>query len=430
MRKDVTFQNVQDAVLRLLGDNPDYTELLRRADTLEQGAVDELITVIREIVLRESESNNVSAKIIAKRIYENNYGLGAITELYYDLDVSEIWVNSHDDIWAERKGLRSKCDGLAFQSPEDVRRVINLMNRFDKKEISATNPIVESKLADGSRLTSLIPPVVDTPAFTLRCPNSFVPTTENLLAEGTLDRGLADMLSILVRGRANILVIGETGAGKTQLIRWLLGRIRRDLHIVTLETRQELFLKKLYNNLSVCSLEECLDYAIGHNEMFRTSLRMTPNIIVCGEMRSYEAEWVINAMRRGHPGSMSSLHVTSPEFVVDDIAEMICDDGKARDPKQLTQRIANAIDIVIQINRSDTTGKRRITRVSEIVKDDGTRHCDTPYSINDLYIYSEKAFMRMGQIRTETLKQKLKRYVASGNDPISAEMLDSYFYSF
>lgn len=424
MGREVTFKKVQDAALREIGNKPEYTELLRRADTLEQAAIDELKGIIENIVLRESESGEAAAKTIAGKIYENNYGLGAITELYYDPEISEIWVNDYDDIWVERKGLRSKCVGVAFQNRSDVRRVIDLMNRFDKKEISAATPIMESKLADGSRLTSIIPPVSDRPIFNLRCPNSFVPTTENLLTAGTLDAELVELLTVLVQGRANILVIGETGAGKTQLIRWLLGRVKRDLHVVTIETRQELFLDKLYDDLSVASLEECPEYGIGHNELFRVSLRMTPNIIVCGEMRSYEAEWVIHAMRRGHPGSMSSLHTTMPEFVVDDVAEMICKDGKSREPRQLAQYIANAIDVVVQINRSDKTGKRCITRVTEFVKDDSTRFSDMPYIINDLCTYSEAsdAFVRTGQIRTKALKQKILQY--------SPETPESYFYSF
>jgi len=424
MAKDVTFKKVQEAALLEIGNNAEYTELLRKADTLEQTAVSELITIIEKVVREVSESDDKNVQLIARKIYENNYGLGAITELYNDMSVSEIWVNDYDNIWAERNGLRSKCEGLSFQSRADVRRVIDLMNRFDKKEISPTAPIKEAKLADGSRLTSIISPVSDHPIFNLRCPNSFVPTTENMLNNGTMNNDLADLLAVLVRGRSNILVIGETGAGKTQLIRWLIGHIRRDLHVVTMETRQELFLNKLYDDLSVASLEECLEHGIGHDELFRVSLRMTPSIIVCGEMRSYEAEWVIHAMRRGHPGSMSSLHTTSPEFVVDDIAEMICKDGKAREPKQLAQYIANAIDIVVQINRSDKTGKRHITRVTELLKDESTRHADTPYIINDLYQYSENIdmFMRSGQIRCKALKLKILQY--------APETSESYFYSF
>jgi pilus assembly protein CpaF len=424
MAKDITFNEVQNAVLSEIGENNIYTELLRRVDTLEPTAITELVAIIIKVVREVSESDDKNLDIIARKIYENNYGLGAITELYNDMSVSEIWVNDFDNIWFERNGLRERYNGLSFQSRADVRRVIDLMNRFDKKEISSTDPIKEAKLADGSRLTSIIPPVSDHPIFNLRCPNSFVPTTENMLKTVTMSKDLSDLLTVLVRGRSNILVIGETGAGKTQLIRWLIGHVRRDLHVVTMETRQELFLDKLYDDLSVASLEECLEHNIGHDELFRVSLRMTPSIIVCGEMRSYEAEWVIHAMRRGHPGSISSLHTTSPEFVVDDIAEMICKDGKAREPKQLTQYIANAIDIVVQINRSDKTGKRQITRVAELVKDDNTRLADIPYDINNLYYYSDdnNSFIRAGQIRSLVLKQKILQY--------APETPERYFYSF
>ena len=279
--KDISFHKVQEAALKEFGSKSEYTELLRRADIFEQSAIDELTGIIEDIVIKTSECDEQAARIIAKKIYENNYGLGAITELYYDLSISEIWVNDYDDIWIERNGLRTKCTNLSFQNQADVRRVIDLMNRFDKKEISAASPIVEAKLADGSRLTSIVPPVSEHPIFNLRCPNSFVPTTENLLNNGTLDKGLVELLTVLVKGRANILVIGETGAGKTQLIRWLIGHIRRDLHVVTMETRQELFLKKLYDDLSAASLEECPEYNVGHSDLFRVSLRMTPSMYDC-----------------------------------------------------------------------------------------------------------------------------------------------------
>lgn len=419
----MNYQEAEQRILAELGSDFAYTDLLRSADKLEHAAVCKLETVIRDLLPED-------ARKYARRIYRDNYGLGAITEPYYDAGITEIWVNAPDDIWIERDGLRSKYMDGEFHSDSDVRRVIDLLCRFDKKEISVTSPIVECKLADGSRLTALIPPVTGNPSFALRCPNAFTPSTANMLKSRTVDQNVIDLLRLLVRGRANILVIGEAGAGKTQFIRWLVGFMRPDTRVTSIETRQELYLRKLYTEGNFRELEECPEIGKDMRELFRTTLRLSPDVIICGEMRSYEAEWVMNAMRRGHPGSMSSMHTISPEFVISDIAEMICDDGKARDPLQLTERIASAIDIVVQVNRSHNTGKRRVKRISEISA--GSTDARRPYEIIDLIEHDDStdSFLSAGRIYSKALQQKLLHYAGSGPDAIPREKIESFCCGF
>lgn len=424
---DITYQQVEKQVTEEIGNNPVYMDVLRRADTLELTAVVELVDHIESMVAQLTNAEPAAVKSIAQKLYDQNYGLSAITTLRADHSISEIWCNSPSDIWIERAGKRSQCNNLSFRDEADMRRVMDLLCRFDKQELSVTNPIVECRLADGSRLTAIVPPVAEAPSFSLRLPNAFVPTTKAMLDSGTINKDMVQFLKILVRGRANIVVIGETGAGKTQFIRWLVGLMRQDLRVVSIETSKELYLQKLYRNQNIMEVEECSAHGVGLDKLFYTALHMSPDIIIYSEMRSYEAEWVINAMRRGHPGSMSTLHTSSPELLPGDVAEMICEDGKSRDVNLLMQRVANAVDIVIQIHRFEKTGKRRVIRISEIAKDGGQS-----YRIMDLYAYKESGdtFNQVGQVHTKALQMRLLQYATGGDDPIPQEQIEELLYMF
>lgn len=424
----ILYGDLEKMVTTELGNNAAFTDVLRRSDTLDPLAIQDLKANIEQLVRSYLGANQDNAPALTKNIYDQNYGFGAITALQEDHTVSEIWVNSPDNIWFERDGIRTQYTDAAFRDNDDLRRVAELMCRYSKKEISVSSPIVECRLADGSRVTITSPPITESYSFSLRLPNAFVPSTENMLKSGTIDNQVIDILHVLVRGRANIIIIGETGAGKTQFLRWLVGMMRKDLRIVSIEQNKELLLNALYPYMNIQEMEESLEHGIGLDKLFHTSLHMSPDIILYGEMRSSEASWVINAMRRAHVGSISTLHTGAPEFLVNDVSEMICEDGRTRDSNFLTQRIANAVDIVIQVHRFNNSGKRRVTRISEISKDGAT--FDKPYQINDLCVYDEDidAFKRVGQLRTKHLAQRFLQYATGGEDPIPSEKIKKMFH--
>lgn len=349
---------------------------------------------------------------LVEEIYANNYGLGVIDDLYNDKSINEIWVNGWDQVWIEKGGIKYRIKDKKFKSDEDVIRIIRLLLQFDKKDITVQEPMQECRMLDGSRVTVLIPPVSKRPNINIRKFEAFDVSTESLIEVGTVTPEMVNWLEKAVLGRSNILIIGETGSGKTSFLKWLVGLIDPALRLGTIETNFELKIDEKYPDRNIFSYEEHPELGIYMSDLFKKCLRSSPDIIICGEARGEEADELIRAMRRGHPGSISTIHTNSPETTIDDVAEMINEDGRRRDPIQLRYRVASALDLIIQIRRFTGTGVRRITRITEVID-----HSDTlTYSLRDIFRYevdpqdpSKGWFRKVGQI-SEKLKQKLNYY--------------------
>lgn len=353
----------------------------------------------------------VSDKLV-EEIYANNYGLGVIDDLYNDKSINEIWVNGWDQVWIEKGGFKYRLKDKKFKSDEDIIRIIRLLLQFDKKDITTQEPMQESRMLDGSRVTVLIPPVSKRPNINIRKFEAFDVSTEKLLEVGTLTQEMADWLTKAVRGRSNALIIGETSSGKTSLLKWLVGLMDPGLRLGTIETNFELKIDEKYPDRNIFSYEEHPELGIYMSDLFKKCLRSSPDIIICGEARGEEADELIRAMRRGHPGSIGTIHTNSPETTIDDVAEMINEDGKRRDPIQLRYRVASALDLIIQIRRFDDTGVRRVTRITEVIANPNTLE----YSLNDIFRYevdpnnpSTGSFKKTGKI-SDRLKNKLNYF--------------------
>lgn len=305
--------------------------------------------------------------LLVKQIYEDRYGLGPIEDLFNDPTINEIWVNGAEHIWIERGGVKSRVTDRRIASDEDVKRIIHLLLQFDRKELTATEPKGEARMMDGSRLAVSIPPVSKRPYINIRKFNAFDVTTENLLAANTLDEKMVDWLQKAVRGRANILIIGETSAGKTSFLKWLVSLMNPNLRLGTIESVFELKIDEKFPERNIFSLEEHEELGLDMGELFKMCLRYSPDIIIVGEARGKESDQLIRAMRRGHPGSIGTIHTNEPETAIDDLAEMINEDGKRRDPIQLRHRIASSLNLIIQLRRFEDTGIRRVTRITEVI---------------------------------------------------------------
>lgn len=390
-----------------------HNRLLARCAIGDKSAQMSVKAMIKKIIEKDYQlAQPPVSDLLVKKIYENNYGLGAIDDLFNDPTINEIWVNGYEHIWIEKGGIKYRLKDRSFKNDEDVIRVIRLLLQFDKKDITMQMPMQESRMLDGSRLTVLIPPVAKRPYINIRKFEAFDVTTENLLKAGTLTQEMVDWLAKAVRGRSNILIIGETGSGKTSLLKWLVSFVPENLRIGTIETNFELKLDEKYPERNIFSYEEHPELNITMSDLFKKCLRSSPDIIICGEARGAEADELIRAMRRGHPGSISTIHTNSPETAIDDLAEMINEDGRRRDPIQLRYRIASAIDLIIQIRRFDETGVRRITRITEVV----TVSNSYDYYMQDIFRFevdkddpTKGEFKKVGRI-SEELKKKLNYF--------------------
>lgn len=344
--------------------NTDNNDLFRLARAGDKKAVAETKTLVREQLydMRINATND-----LIQDIFNVIWGLGQIQHLYDDPEVNEIWVNgAGENVWVEREGRRVKAHGVMFQHDDEVMEIQARLLSNENKEINRSTPVVEAKMADGSRITLTRPDETPHPTITIRKHRIKGLTTEKLLDYGTLNQEVVDLLAQLVRGRANILLIGPTSSGKTSLLRWLTQFIDPNLRIGVLESTYELALDQYLKGRNVITFEEQKHLDRTLLNQFHTMLRLSPDIVILGEARGAEADQLVKTFRRGHPGSMGTIHSNSPEASIQDLVDMIMEDGRSWDSSHLYLRVARSVDVVIQLHVEPGTGIRRVWRITEV----------------------------------------------------------------
>lgn len=368
-------------------------------------------------ILREAHFEEDCIEELSNEIYINNFGLGPIDDLVFDDSINEIWVNGYKHIWIEKGGEKIRLP-RQFKSNKDIERVMRQMLSYDKKEINQGNPQVESKLLDGSRLTFIIPPISKLPYINIRKFKAFKLTEENVL-DSVMNETMLQQLKILYKRRANVLIIGETSSGKTSLMKFLYNYVDPKLRIGTIESNFELELSTKYPDRNIFEYETHDELGYNLEKLFKLALRSSPDEIWLGEARdSAEAELLLKAMRRGHPGSTGSFHTNSPYTAIEDLYDLIMEDGKKRDPFMLKDRIVKAIDVIIQMHRYEDK-KRRIASITEVVPEGSFDNGKIgQYSLNELWKYDEdtKMFKHINGIKTQSLIDKMKLFGATDEE--------------
>lgn len=392
-----------------------HNELLNNCAKGIVSAQQQVQALINKILAEEQLVDAPYIPMATNKIFKDYYGLGAIEDLFRDPKISEIWVNGYDQVWIDHSGVKQKIQ-TKFKNNTDVERVINLLILFDKKHISPTNPRVECRLSDGSRLTCMIPPCAAKPYINIRKFSSFAINTENYLENGTFNEEMADCLQKLTKGRANMVISGETNSGKTTLLKYIVQFINPLYRIGVIESHFELKVDETYPDRNIVCFEvhEEAPIRVTMKDLFVSMLRFSPDIIIVGEARSSEAEEMIKAMRRGHQGSIGTIHSSSPEMAVADIMDMINEDGRTRNSEMLLKKVTNSVDIVIQIRRF-ADGKRRITNISEINAKEETS-LNFSYEIRHLwewvvdYTREDQGYFNRTDRASTKLKTKLHYY--------------------
>ena len=384
-----------------------HNDMLNRCVIGDKVAQENVKRLIEKIIIKDLAlvPQGAKAEYLVDYIYRNHYGLGPIEDLVNDPSVNEVFVNSYEHVWIEKNGKKVRIKS-EFKDNEDVMRIIRLLLQFNHQDISVQVPMRESRMLNGSRITILIPPASKNPTICIRKFDAFEVNTENLLKAGTLSQEMVEFTEKVVDGRANIMLIGETGAGKTSFLKWLIGLMDPSLRIGTIETNFELKVDEKFPERNIVSYEEHPEIGVTMSELFKKMLRSSPDIIICGEARGEEADELIRCMRRGHPGSVGTMHTNAVETMVDDICEMINEDGRNRDPKQLKHRVASSINLVYQVRRCED-GVRRISRITEIIPNNETQD----YELNDIFVFDQNkedstkgTFKRVGVLSSATKK--------------------------
>lgn len=299
------------------------------------------------------------------------FGLGPIQHLLDDPSVSEIMVNRADRVYAERGGKPVRTEAVFDDEAHLIRHIERIVQSIGRK-IDARNPMVDARLADGSRVNAVIAPAtIDGACLTIRKFGKKITSVDDLIKFGTLTPELVQFLTACVQAHLNIVVAGSTGSGKTTLLNVLSSLVPDNERIITIEDAAELQLGQDH----VVRLESKKADSDGSGELtirelLRNALRMRPERIIVGECRGGEALDMLQALNTGHGGSMTTLHANTPRDVISRIETMALMGGIDFPLKAIRTQIASAINLVVQTARIKD-GSRRITHVTEVAGMEG-----------------------------------------------------------
>ncbi|MCF0112285.1 MAG: CpaF family protein [Erysipelotrichaceae bacterium] len=318
----------------------------------------------------------------ATELYNDIVGLGPIEPLLADPDITEIMVNGPDLVYVEVKGKIQLTD-VKFRDNEHVMNVINRIVTSIGRRIDESSPMVDARLEDGSRVNAVIPPVaLSGPTITIRKFSKNPLTVGDLMRFGSATPQMFSFLEACVKAKLNIVVSGGTGSGKTTLLSVLSAYIPENERIVTIEDAAELQLRQQH----VITLESKPANVEGKGavtirDLVRNALRMRPDRIVVGEVRSGEALDMLQAMNTGHDGSLTTGHANSPRDMMSRLETMVLMSGMEMPVKAIREQISSALDLVVQQSRL-RDGTRKIVSISEVVGMEG----DT-ITLQDIFVY-------------------------------------------
>jgi pilus assembly protein CpaF len=319
----------------------------------------DLASAIAELVAREAAVLSPARReLVCELIMRETVGLGPLEELLADPAVEEVMVNGHREVYVERAG-RIERSGVRFPSEQALRDAIERVLAPLGRRVDELSPMVDARLADGSRVNVVIPPLaVDGPAVSIRRFTAARPDPDALVASATLTPRVRDILAEAVGGRRSVLVSGGTGSGKTTLLNALSTFIHPSERVVTIEDAAELRLRQPH----VVRLESRPASVEGRGEvtirdLLRNALRMRPDRIVIGEVRGPEALDLLTALNTGHDGALSTVHANSPEDALRRLETLALMAGIGLPHAAIRDQLGRGLDLVVHLERE---GSRRV----------------------------------------------------------------------
>lgn len=344
---------------------------------------------LEEIIESEAaELSRTDKAKVSQEIFDDIMGLGPLEPILSDQAVTEVMVNGIDQTFIEKRGKIERVE-LAFRDNDHLMTIIDRIVSSVGRHIDESSPMVDARLKDGSRVNVIIPPLsLSGPILTIRKFSKKPFTADNLIDFGSLSPKMVSFLEACVRGRLNVIVSGGTGSGKTTLLNVLSGFIPSDERIVTIEDAAEIQLSQDH----VITLESRPSNTEGRGQvtirdLVRNSLRMRPDRIIVGEVRSSEALDMLQAMNTGHDGSLTTTHANTPRDTIARIETMVMMAGMDLPLMAIRNQIVSAVDIIVQQARM-RDGVRRVTNITEITGMEG----DT-VTMQDIFVYETDGAM-------------------------------------
>ena len=402
------YQQVKADLHRKILDRLDLEKLGR---TTGDSAREEVLVVIRNAVNTEVVPLSFAERErLSREILDEIFGLGPLEPLLKDHGVSDILVNRFDRVYIERGG-KLELTGLSFKDNTHLMQIIERIVSRVGRRVDESSPMVDARLADGSRVNAIIPPLaIDGPCLSIRRFGREPVTARQMIENHSLTEAMLELLSAMVKGRLNILISGGTGAGKTTLLNVLSGYIPNSDRIVTIEDAAELQLKQEH----VVRLETRPPNiegkgAVRQRQLVINSLRMRPDRIVVGEVRGEEAFDMLQAMNTGHEGSLTTVHANSPRDALARIENMVSMANLNIPERAVRHQIAAALHAVVQIARL-SDGTRKVITIAEILGMDGDS-----VAMRDIFEFERSGIDENGKVRGA--------FRATGTRPEFAERL-------
>jgi pilus assembly protein CpaF len=386
------YQQVKADLHRKILDRLDLEKLGRNTgDT----ARDEVLVLIRNSVNSEVVPLSFAERErLSREILDEIFGLGPLEPLLKDHTISDILVNRFDKVYIERGG-KLELTGLSFKDNQHLMQIIERIVSRVGRRVDESSPMVDARLPDGSRVNAIIPPLaLDGACLSIRRFGRDPVTARNMIENHTLTEAMLELLSIMVKGKLNLLISGGTGAGKTTLLNVLSGYIPNVERIVTIEDAAELQLKQEH----VVRLETRAPNiegkgAVRQRQLVINSLRMRPDRIVVGEVRGEEAFDMLQAMNTGHEGSLTTVHANSPRDAIARVENMVSMANLNIPERAVRHQIVSAIHAVIQVARL-SDGTRKVTQISEV-----TGMENETVAMQDIFVFERRATDENGKVR-------------------------------
>jgi pilus assembly protein CpaF len=385
------YQDLKSAVHRDLLTKVDLEKVASMRDGRIRGQV---FGVIQELVSAlDTPMSGPEREKMAREVLDEVFGLGPLEPLLQDPTINDILVNTHKQVYVERAGILEET-GVMFKDDAHLMHIIDKIVAAVGRRVDESSPMVDARLADGSRVNVIIPPLaIDGPTLSIRRFGHVPLTEDDLILNRTLIPPILEVLKGAVRARLSMVISGGTGAGKTTFLNVLSGYISDKERIVTIEDSAELQMKQRH----VVRLETRPPNvegkgAVRQRQLVINSLRMRPDRIIVGEVRGEEALDMLQAMNTGHDGSLTTVHANSPRDAISRMETMALMANLNLPERAIRQQIASAIAIVVQLSRM-SDGTRRVTHLTEITGMD-----EEVVSMQDIFVFEKQGIGPNGRV--------------------------------
>jgi pilus assembly protein CpaF len=386
------YQQVKAALHRKILDRLNLEKLGR---TPSDTAREEVLAVIRDSVSTEAVPLSFAERErLAREILDEIFGLGPLEPLLKDPSITDILVNRYNQVYIERAGKLEKTN-LSFKDDGHLMQIIDRIVSRVGRRIDESSPMVDARLADGSRVNAIIPPLaVDGPSLSIRRFGRDPLTDKDLVANKSITEPMLELLKAMVKGKLNILISGGTGSGKTTLLNVMSGYIASTERIITIEDAAELQLKQEH----VVRLETRPPNiegkgAVRQRQLVINSLRMRPDRIIVGEVRGDEAFDMLQAMNTGHEGSMTTVHANTARDALSRVENMVAMANLNIPDKAVRQQISSAIHAIVQGSRL-SDGTRKIVSISELTGMEGD-----VVTMQEIFTFERRGLTEQGKVK-------------------------------